>query len=222
MSILSSYSTKCVGYLNLCNATDDLLLHSFFTKHFVSPVFNYCFQFQTCWRASSRASSSFRLSREHSLVFSSRWSWLLWMVLSRLAMTVSRSLFWLPASSSFLQDDTKKQTTNGYNNDYQHALIIMRYMECACFFQHWNLQLNMILRFLIIWTHQTKFKFSLQDEFMEVWQMYWIVWTRGFQTSCRGFTEAETRIKGREGKGKVDVGFQKNNSYGRVGTQQHS
>lgn len=27
----------------LCNATDDLLLHSFFTKHFVSPVFNYCF-----------------------------------------------------------------------------------------------------------------------------------------------------------------------------------
>lgn len=105
----------------LCNATDDLLLHSFFTKHFVSPVFNYCFQFQTCWRASSRASSSFRLSREHSLVFSSRWSWLLWMVLSRLAMTVSRSLFWLPASSSFLQDDTKKQTTNGYNNDYQHA-----------------------------------------------------------------------------------------------------
>lgn len=52
--------------------------------------------------------------------------------------------------------------------------------------------------------------------------MYWTVWTRGFQTSCRGYTEAETCIKGREAKGKVDVGFQKNNSYGRVDTQQHS
>ena len=126
----------------LCNATDDLLLHSFFDQHFESQMFNYCFQVQTCWRASSRASSSFRLSREHSLVFSSRWSWLLWMVLSRLAMTVSRSLFWLPASSSFLQDDTKKQTTDGYNNNYQHSFENYEVYVVRLFPPTLNLQLN--------------------------------------------------------------------------------
>lgn len=211
MSILSSYSTKCVGYLSLSYA---MLLTTYCCILFLpSTLYHQClttvFSSRPVGERHPEHPRAFGSAGNIPLFFHPGgadccgWCCLVWQWRS------AGRCFDCQPPPAFCKTTEKKQTTNGYNNDYQHALIIMRYMECACFFQHWNLQLNMILRFLIIWTHQTKFKFSLQDEFMGVWQMYWIVWTRGFQTSCRGYTEAETCIKGREGKGKVDVGFQK-------------